>query len=102
MEITYRKATSADMDIMTDLLFLLYHNEGQAPDLSREDLLAENEQLFADTTQIFFLAFDCLLDNTDSYNFHLKIGYEETERCVFFLKPIDVQLVKRLSNENWE
>jgi aminoglycoside 6'-N-acetyltransferase I len=24
------------------------------------------------------MASDCLLENTDSYNFHLKIGYEET------------------------
>jgi len=34
------------------------------------------------------MASDCLLDNTDSYNFHCKIGYEETERCIFFLKSI--------------
>ena len=154
MTITYRKVTQADMDTMTDLLFLLYNDEGQAPDLSCEELREENEQLFADTNQIFFLAFDgstpvgvshgslrreyvngandglkgyleaiyvlpeyrkngiaaelvkiierwagqhgcremasdCLLDNTDSYNFHLKIGYAETERCIFFLKEIE-------------
>jgi RimJ/RimL family protein N-acetyltransferase len=142
------------MDIITDLLFLLYNDEEQAPDLSREELLVENEQLFADTNQIFFLAFDgdkpvgvshgslrreyvngandglkgyleaiyvlpdyrkngiaaeldkiigrwaashgcremasdCLIDNTDSYNFHCKIGYEETERCIFFLKSLE-------------
>ena len=151
--IVYRKATKADMDILTDLLFLLYDGEGQAPGLSREELLAENEQLFADANQIFFLAYDCdkpvgvshgslrreyvsgandglkgyleaiyvlpeyrksgiaaeldkiiviwaarngchemasdcLLENTDSYNFHRKIGYEETERNIFFLKAI--------------
>jgi len=141
---------------MTDLLFLLYNDEGQSPDLSQEELLAENEQLFADTNQIFFLAFDgeravgvshgslrreyvngandgpkgyleaiyvlpryrkngiaaeldkiighwaaqngcremasdCLLENTDSYKFHRKIGYEETERNIFFLKSLEPQ-----------
>jgi len=155
-ELTYRRAIQADINILTDLLFLLYNDEGQAPDISWEELLAENEQLFADTNQIFFLAFDgdkavgvtngslrreyingandglkgyleaiyvlpeyrkngiaaeldkiigrwaarngcremasdCLLENTDSYNFHRKIGYEETERNVFFLKPLEPQ-----------
>jgi GNAT superfamily N-acetyltransferase len=154
--ITYRKATRADMNILTDLLFLLYDGEEQAPGLSRDELIAENEQLFADANQIFFLAFDgdkpigvshgslrreyvngandglkgyleaiyvlpeyrkngiaaeldkiigqwaarngcremasdCLLENTDSYNFHRKIGYEETERNIFFLKPLEPQ-----------
>jgi len=152
--ISYRRATQADIDVMTDMLFLLYNDEGQAPDLSREELLAENEQLLADINQIFFLAFDgckavgvshgslrreyvngtndgikgyleaiyvlpeyrkngiaaeldkiigrwavqngcremasdCLLENTGSYNFHLKIGYEETERNIFFLKTLE-------------
>jgi len=152
--ITYRKAMRNDINTMTDLLFLLYDGEGQAPGLSREELFAENEQLFADINQVFFLAFDgdkavgvshgslrreyvngandgvkgyleaiyvlpeyrkngiaaeldkiigrwaarngcremasdCLLDNTDSYNFHRKIGYEETERNIFFLKPLE-------------
>jgi len=153
-KISYRRATLADMDVMTDLLFLLYDGEGLG--LSREELLAENDQIFADVNQVFFLAFDgeravgvshgslrreyvngandglkgyleaiyvlpeyrkngiaselvkiierwaarngcremasdCLLDNTDSYNFHRKIGYEETERCIFFLKTLDPQ-----------
>jgi len=35
------------------------------------------------------VASDCALDNIDSYNFHLKIGFKETERCIFFLKKID-------------
>ena len=152
LAITYREATKADMDIMTDLLNLLYDGEGLG--ISRDELLAENEQLFADINQIFFLAFDgtkpvgvshgslrreyvngandglkgyleaiyvlpeyrkngiaaelvriierwaaqngcremasdCLLDNTNSYNFHRKIGYEETERCIFFLKTLE-------------
>ena len=154
MIIKYRSATRADIEIMTDLLFLLYDGEGQAPGLSREDLLVENEQFLTDASQIFFLAFDgdkpvgvshgslrreyvngandglkgyleaiyvlpeyrkkgiaaeldkiigcwaaqngcremasdCLLENIDSYNFHLKIGYEETERCIFFLKALE-------------
>ena len=31
---------------------------------------------------------DCLLDNTDSYLFHLAVGFVETERCIFFRKDI--------------
>jgi GNAT superfamily N-acetyltransferase len=153
-KISYRKATQVDIDIMTNLLFLLYEDEEQSPDLSREELLAENNQLLTDSTQIFFLAFDgekavgvthgslrreyvngandglkgyleaiyvlpeyrkkgiaaeldkiigswaashgcremasdCLLENTDSYKFHRKIGYEETERNIFFLKSLE-------------
>ncbi|NLC44641.1 MAG: GNAT family N-acetyltransferase [Clostridiales bacterium] len=32
---------------------------------------------------------DCLLDNTNSYKFHLRIGFSETERCIFFRKDIE-------------
>lgn len=121
--------------------------------MTHDEVLEENEQLFSDTTQAFFLAIDgdkpigvshgslrreyvngtnddlkgyleaiyvlpkyrlsgiatglvkiterwmamngclemasdCLLDNADSHKFHLKIGFEETERCIFFLKAI--------------
>jgi Sortase and related acyltransferases len=31
---------------------------------------------------------DCLLDNTASYKFHLKIGFAEAERCIFFRKAL--------------
>jgi GNAT superfamily N-acetyltransferase len=152
--ITYRKATRADMDATTGLLFLLYNGGGLS--LSREELLAENEQLFADINQVFFLALDsgkpvgishgslrreyvngandgrkgyieaiyvlpdyrkneiaaelvraierwsarngcremasdCLADNANSYQFHLKIGFRETERNIFFLKTLEPQ-----------
>jgi len=164
MTITYRRAIQADIDIMTDLLFLLYDGEGLG--LSRDELITENVQLFADKNQIFFLAFDadkpvgvshgslrreyvngasdglkgyleaiyvlpeyrksgiarelvkiverwagrhgcremasdCLLENTDSYRFHLKIGFEETERNVFFLKTIEPQKyeIRRIDNK---
>jgi len=30
------------------------------------------------------LCSDCLLENTESYRFHTKIGFEETERSIFF------------------
>ncbi len=33
-------------------------------------------------------ASDCLLHNTESYLFHLKLGFAETERCIFFRKEI--------------
>jgi GNAT superfamily N-acetyltransferase len=36
------------------------------------------------------VASDCLLENTDSYKFHQKIGFEETERAIFFLKPLKI------------
>ena len=156
-ELTYRKATRSDMTVLTDLLFLLYKGEGLG--LSRDELLLENEQLFADVNQIFFLAFDadkpvgvshgslrreyvngandglkgyleaiyvlpeyrkngiaaelvkiierwagrhgcrefasdCLLNNIESYNFHLKIGFKESERNIFFLKAIEPQEYK--------
>jgi len=35
------------------------------------------------------MASDCLIENTGSYRFHLKNGFEETERCIFFLKTIE-------------
>ena len=147
MPITYRKASHGDIGSVTDLLCKLY-------EMPRDELLAENEQHFADANQAFFLAFDgdgaigishgslrreyvngtndglkgyleaiyvlpeyrlngvaaelvraselwagrcgcrefasdCLLSNTDSYNFHLKIGFKETERNIFFLKAIE-------------
>ena len=31
---------------------------------------------------------DCLLDNADSYKFHNRIGFTETERCIFFRKDL--------------
>ncbi|MCL2546802.1 MAG: GNAT family N-acetyltransferase [Oscillospiraceae bacterium] len=31
---------------------------------------------------------DCLLDNVDSYKFHLRLGFVETERCIFFRKEL--------------
>ena len=33
-------------------------------------------------------ASDCLLHNSESYRFHLRIGFTETERCIFFRKDI--------------
>ena len=55
-KITYHRATQAEIEVITDLLFLLYNDEGQAPDVSREELFAENKQLFSDKNQAFFLA----------------------------------------------
>ena len=31
---------------------------------------------------------DCQIDNTDSYEFHIRIGFVETERCIFFRKEL--------------
>ena len=45
-------------------------------------------------------ASDCLLDNTDSYKFHLKMGFEETERNIFFLKIIEpMKVIKKVIYE---
>ena len=32
---------------------------------------------------------DCLLENTDSLNFHIKLGFVETERNIFFRKEFN-------------
>jgi aminoglycoside 6'-N-acetyltransferase I len=34
------------------------------------------------------LASDALIDNTASHEFHLKIGFQEAERTIFFIKSI--------------
>lgn len=145
--IEYRKADKSDIETVTELLCELYNVE-------HDELTAENEKLFADKKQIFFLAFDgdkpvgvahcslrseyvngtelggtigylegiyikpeyrlsgiaaalvdkcehwaksrnckefasdCLVDNTESYKFHLALGFAETERCIFFRKEL--------------
>lgn len=35
------------------------------------------------------LASDALLENTASYEFHRQVGFQEVERIVTFIKPID-------------
>lgn len=35
------------------------------------------------------LASDALLDNEDSHRFHLSLGFEETERVVYFRRNIE-------------
>lgn len=35
------------------------------------------------------LASDALLENTSSYEFHRQVGFQEVERIVTFIKPID-------------
>ena len=147
MTVTYRKAGIKDIDIVTDLLCLLYQ-------MPREELLLENERHINDANMIFYIAFDednavgvahgslrreyvngandgvkgylegiyvlpeyrlkgigaklvrfvedwsrrygcnefasdCLVDNIDSYNFHISIGFRESERNIFFLKAIE-------------
>jgi GNAT superfamily N-acetyltransferase len=60
------------------------------------------------------MASDCLLHNITSHRFHVKIGFSETERCVFFLKnlvpqiyrvrPLDEALRKQVQpvlNKSW-
>jgi len=32
---------------------------------------------------------DCLTDNVDSFKFHLRLGFIETERCIFFRKELE-------------
>lgn len=33
-------------------------------------------------------ASDCIIDNTDSYNFHLKVGFTEANRIICFTKKL--------------
>ena len=146
--IVCRKAERCDIETLTELLCELYVKHSKA------ELFDENKALFADSNQIFFLAYvgdnpvgvchcalrneyingkeydgpagyleaiyvkpdfrlkgiasalvsacevwagkngcreflsDCLLDNIDSYNFHLHLGFFETERCIFFRKEL--------------
>jgi aminoglycoside 6'-N-acetyltransferase I len=35
------------------------------------------------------LASDALIENTASYEFHTKVGFQEVERVVTFIKPIE-------------
>lgn len=35
------------------------------------------------------IASDILYDNTDSYNFHTKVGFKEVNRLICFIKDID-------------
>ena len=152
---TYRQATIADLETLTQLLGELYEHH------SYEDLLAENKALFAIGRQAFFLAFDCghpmgvchgslrdeyvngkaydgtvgyleaiyvrpdyrqhgvastlvslcedwagrngcleflsdcPLDNTDSFRFHLSLGFKETERSIFFRKELPTGIADR-------
>jgi GNAT superfamily N-acetyltransferase len=146
-QISYRRASQDDINVVTNLLCVLY-------EMTHDEVHEENEQLFADKNQAFFLALDgekiigvshgslrreyvngtnddlkgyleaiyvmpeyrqkgiaarlvktaerwmvmhgcrevasdCLIENSDSYNFHKKIGFEETERAIFFLKPLE-------------
>jgi len=59
-----------------------YRRNGVASDLVR---LCEN---WAKEHGCREFASDCLLHNTDSYLFHQRLGFTETERCIFFRKDI--------------
>jgi aminoglycoside 6'-N-acetyltransferase I len=37
---------------------------------------------------MFELASDALIENIASYEFHTKVGFQEVERIVCFIKPI--------------
>jgi len=64
------------------------------PDYRKNGIAAElvkNIERWAARNGCREMASDCLLNNADSYKFHLKIGYEETERNIFFLKTLEPQ-----------
>jgi len=48
---TYRKTSYNDINTVTDLLCVLY-------EMPHDEVFEENEQLFIDTNQTFFLVFD--------------------------------------------
>jgi len=43
---------------------------------------------------------DCLLDNTESYKFHTRIGFTETERCIFFRKELSTLVLNDMVSVN--
>ena len=153
-EIVYHIAKHSNVETLTELLCELY--ETQAPNISYEELLAENIKALQDGKQIFFIAYDgrmpvgvchgalreeyvngkefdgtcgyleavyvrpthrlrgiaakfvalcedwarqkgcreflsdCLLHNEESFRFHLRMGFVETERCIFFRKELSL------------
>jgi aminoglycoside 6'-N-acetyltransferase I len=50
--------------------------------------LIEYAQQWAHEHECIELASDALLDNVASYEFHKKVGFEEVERVVTFIKPV--------------
>ena len=81
----YVNGTNEDLKGYLEAIYVLpeYRNRGIAAELVK---VTEH---WATMNGCHEIASDCLLENTDSYNFHLKIGYEETERCIFFLKELE-------------
>ncbi|MBD2207723.1 GNAT family N-acetyltransferase [Calothrix sp. FACHB-1219] len=51
--------------------------------------LIEHAQQWGREKGCLELASDALLDNTASYEFHCKVGFQEVERIVTFIKVID-------------
>jgi aminoglycoside 6'-N-acetyltransferase I len=61
-----------------------YRNRGIA-----RRLMAEAER-FARDNGLSQIASDCLLDNTDSEQFHKSCGFAEAERVICFVKNIEI------------
>ncbi|NLV89772.1 MAG: GNAT family N-acetyltransferase [Tissierellia bacterium] len=53
-----------------------------------KQLLARGEE-WAKSKACKEIASDILYDNTDSYNFHTKVGFKEANRLICFIKDID-------------
>jgi len=81
----YVNGTTEDLKGYLEAIYVLseYRNRGIAAELVK---VTEH---WATMNGCHEIASDCLLENIDSYNFHLKIGYKETERCIFFLKELE-------------
>ncbi len=59
-----------------------YQHKGYAKKLVQEC------ELWAKTKGCTEFASDCELDNTNSFNFHIAIGFEETNRVICFRKEL--------------
>ena len=81
----YVNGTNDDLKGYLEAIFVLpeYRQRGIASGLVK---IAERWMAMNGCLEV---ASDCLLENTESYKFHQKIGFEETERAIFFLKSIE-------------
>lgn len=81
----YVNGTNDDLKGYLEAIYILpeYRQKGIAAKLVK---IAERWMAMNGCHEV---ASDCLLENIDSYKFHKKIGFEETERAIFFLKSLE-------------
>ncbi|MCL2376710.1 MAG: GNAT family N-acetyltransferase [Defluviitaleaceae bacterium] len=87
--IRYEYVNGKEGEIWEDCGYLeaIYVRESHRMQGVATGLVALCEKWVHDNNCNEFLS-DCLLDNSDSFKFHLKLGFVETERCIFFRKEL--------------